>query len=289
MSIATSTAIALGVTAAVSAAGAAVAAHGAESAAKTQAGAEDSALSIQQQEYAQQQQNEAPYLAVGNEAAGDLAKLVTSPTFNTYAGGQFKAPTAAQAAAYPGEQFQLQLGAEALGEQASSMGNVGSGTEGVALQQYGQGLAQTDYANVYNQMLQQYMTNYGVWNQDTTNQVNRLQALTNTGANAAANVGQQGEVAAQTEGSDVVGAGTALASGTVGATNAVTGALGTIGNEASSLPLYSLLAQQQQMMNQSSYSGEMVGNTFYPAGYGPGNAATPTTGIGSGEEYLPEG
>jgi hypothetical protein len=269
VSIATTTAIALGVTAAATAAGAAISAHGAESAAHTQANAEYSAEDLQQQEWQQQQANEAPFLAAGQSALPQLQADVNNPAFSEYPGGTFTGPTAAQAEQYPGEQFQLQQGAQAIDENAAATGNLLSGTTGEALENFGQGLAQTDYGNVYNQALQQYMTNYGVWNQDTTNQVNRLQALANTGSSAAANLGQQGEAAAQTEGSEAVGAGTALASGTVGASNAITGSLN---NLTSTLPLYSLLNLQQQQANSSSYA-QAGNNSFWNPDWGANPSA----------------
>lgn len=283
--IATGTALAigLGATAAGGIASAAIGANASESAAQTQANSEGSAINLQQQEWQTQQGNEAPFLQAGEGALPELEADVKNPAFSTYPGGPFTAPTAAQAEAYPGEQFQLSQGAQAIDENAAATGDLNTGTTGEALENYGEGLAQTDYGNVYNQALQQYMTNYGVWNQDTTNQVNRLQTLANLGSNTAAQLGQQGEAAAQTEGNEIVGQGTALASGTVGAANAITSGIGNITNAASSLPLYSLLAQQQQFnLNQSSYT-----NQPYTGGLQP--YQTPPTGIGSGSEYLPAG
>jgi hypothetical protein len=283
MSVATTTAIAIGATA-VAAGGVAssiIGANAAESAAQTQANSEQSAINLQQQEWQKQQANEAPFLQTGESALPQLEADVNNPNFSKYPGGAFQAPTAAQAEQYPGEQFQLSQGAQAIDENAAATGNLQSGTTGEALENYGQGLAQTDYGNVYNQALQQYMTNYGVWNQDTTNQVNRLQTLANLGSNTAAQLGQQGEAAAQTQGNELVGQGTALASGTVGAANAITSGIGGITNFASSLPLYSLLGQQQQNLNASSY-----GNQPYTGGLQP--YQTPQTGIGP-TEYAPAG
>jgi len=272
--IATGTALAigLGASAAGGIASAAIGGSAAESAAQTQANSEQNAIGLQQQEWTTQQANEAPFLAAGESALSPLEADVTNPAFSEYPGGTFQAPTAAQAEAYPGEQFQLSQGAQAIDENAAATGNLDSGTTGEALENYGQNLAQTDYGNVYNQALQQYATNYGVWNQDTTNQVNRLQTLANTGANTAAQLGQQGQAAAATEGNELVGQGTALASGTVGAANAITGGLSGITNFASSLPLYSLLGQQQQALNTSSYApGGGAGSAFAPTAPGSGS------------------
>jgi len=229
---------------------AAVGASASKSAANTQAQGEASAQQIQQQEWNQQQANEAPFLQAGQGALTDLQKDVEDPNFSKYPGGTFTAPTLAEAEKMPGYQFQLEQGTNAIDQNAAATGSLLSGNTGKALTDYGQGLASTDYGNLYNQALQQYMTNYNVWNTDTSNQVNRLQTLANTGANSAANLGSQGQAAATNLGNQAVGQATAQASGTVGAANAITGGLTSAASGVSQLPLYALLAQQQ---NSSSY------------------------------------
>jgi hypothetical protein len=241
------------IAAAGSVAGATISAHAAGSAAKTQAKGEQTAQNIQQQEWNQQQANEAPFLQAGQGALGELQKDVEDPNFSKYPGGTFQAPTLAQAEQMPGYKFQLEQGTNAIDQNAAANGSLLSGNTGKALTDYGQGLAQTGYGNLYNQALQQYMTNYGVWNNDTTNQVNRLQTLANTGANSAANLGSQGQAAATNLGNEAVGQATALASGTVGAANAITGGITNATNSISQIPLYQMLAQTQQ--NNSSYPG----------------------------------
>lgn len=260
MSIATTTAIAIaGTAAAVGGIGSAViGADASKSAAQTQAGAEGKALDFQEQEWQQQQANEEPFLQQGQTAVNNLANLVNNPSFSQYPGGTFQAPTLAEAEQTPGYEFTLQQGTQALDKSAAATGNLFSGTQGTALQQYGQGLAGTTYNADYQRALQTYMENYGVWNQDTTNQVNRLQAMANLGGNTAANLGTQGQAAATNTGNELVGQGTALASGTVGAANAINSGIGSMTNFASSLPLYSLLAQNQ---NKSAYSSNMSNTT----------------------------
>ena len=236
-----------------------VGASAAKSAAKTQANAEGNAISQQQQEWNKQQENEAPFLQQGQTAVNNLANLVNNPSFSQYPGGAFAAPTLAEAEAMPGYQFQLGQGTQAIAENAAATGNLLSGNTGTALENYGQGLAQTGYNNLYNQALNTYMTNYGVWNTDTSNQVNRLQNLANLGANTAANLGTQGQAEATNVGNELVGQGTALASGTVGAANAINSGLGSISNAASQIPLYAFLAQQ----TNSSYSPGGGGGAGY--------------------------
>jgi len=250
--IATGTALAIGLGASAvgGVATAAIGAHGAEKAAGQQASADQTAQQIQQAEWSQQQANEKPFLDAGQGALTQLQADVENPNFNKYPGGTFTAPTLAEAEKMPGYQFQLEQGTNAIDQNAAANGSLLSGNTGKALTDYGQGLASTDYGNLYNQALQQYMTNYNVWNTDTSNQVNRLQTLANTGSNAAANLGSEGQSAAQNTGNLAVQQGTALASGTVGATNAVNGGINSVTSAASQLPLYALLAQQQ---NNSSY------------------------------------
>lgn len=278
MSVATTTAIAIagGVAAAGGVASAAIGSHAAGEAAKTQSDAAksaaqlqkeeaDKALAFQQQQWTTQQQNEAPFLQQGTTAVNNLANLVNDPNFSKYPGGTFSAPTLEEARNTPGYQFQLEQGTHAIDSNAAATGNLLSGTTGTALEQYGQGLADSNYSADYARALNTYMTNYGVWNTDTSNRVNRLQALANTGTNAAANLGSQGQAAANNtanialttgaqQGQDINNAAAATASGIVGSANAINNGLSGITNFAGSLPLYSLLGQQQQALNKSSYN-----------------------------------
>jgi hypothetical protein len=276
MSVATSTALIAGaVVAATAAVGSAeVAKSGAEGAAKTQEQGEQTALGFQEQEWEQQQQNEAPYLQAGDQGLSELEGQLSTPgegLLAQYPGGQFTAPTAAQAEAMPGYQFQLGQGTEALTENAAATGNLMSGTTGTALENYGQGLAQTDYNNLYQQALNSYLTNYGVWNTGQTNTYNRLSGLAGIGQNAAANLGSQGAAASSTIGNTAVGEATAAASGQVGAANAISGGINSLSGLASTIPLYSLLqGQQQQQLNASSY-GPMPTGVNNPTDYNPVN------------------
>jgi len=249
--ISTALAVGLGVAAAGSVASSAIGAHAAGKAASQQANASKSAQQIQQEEWQQQQQNEQPFLQQGTTAVNHLSQLVNDPSYSNYPGGTFSAPTLDEARNSPGYQFELQTGSDALTKQAAATGNLMSGNTGTELEKFGTGLADTTYGDLYNRSLQSYMTNYNVWNTDTSNQVNRLQALANLGGNTAANLGTQGQNFATNQGNLLNQQGTAEASGTVGAANAVTGGISNISNLAMDIPLYQLLAQQ----NKSSYKG----------------------------------
>ena len=208
----------------------------AKNAQELQAQEAQNALNFQEQEFATQQANEAPFLKAGQGAVSQLYNMLPSLT-SPYPGGPFQAPTAAQAAAMPGEQFQLQQGTEALDNSAAGAGALNTGATGAALQQYGQGLAQTDYNNVYNQAMGAYDTNYNTWANQQSSTYNRYANLAGLGQTATGQLGSEGQAAAGNvgnislttgaqQGNDLNLAGAANASGYAGATNAVTGGLG---------------------------------------------------------------
>lgn len=109
-----------------------------------------------------------------------------------YPGGQFTAPTAAQAAATPGYQFASTQGENAINAGAAANGSLLTGGTLNAEQQYGQGLANTNYNNVYNQALQSYNTNYNTWSNNQANQFNRLATLAGAGQTSAQQLGNAG-------------------------------------------------------------------------------------------------
>ena len=93
---------------------------------------------------------EQPYQTLGSTSANGL---------NTLLSNGFTAPTLQQAEQTPGYQFQLQQGTQALDENASANGTLMSGNTGVALEKYGQNLAQNAYQQTYNNALNAYQTN----------------------------------------------------------------------------------------------------------------------------------
>lgn len=265
MPIATGLALGLGIASAAGAVGsAAIGSHAAGKAASEQSNAAmsaaqlqkqsaDQALAFQKQQWDTQQKNEAPFLATGQQAAGQLKDLTSTPGQGLLSQftDQFTAPTAEQAKQYPGYQFQLDQGTNALEKGAASRGNLLSGTEGTALQNYGQGLAQSDYTNVYNQAMQEYLNKFNIFNQNQSTEFNRLSALSGGGQTTAATLGAQGQAAAQNsgnivqnsanqQGQDLNNAAAARASGYVGGANAWSSAIPGIEN-AAMIPLYSQL------------------------------------------------
>lgn len=153
--IATGTALAIGLGTAASAGtaiyGANEQAGAAESAQNLQAQEAQNALQFQENQYNTEQTETAPYRTAGVNAVGQLNSLLQSP---------FVAPTAAQAENTPGYQFQLQQGEQALNRGAAASGGLLSGGTAKAEDLYAQGVASTNYQNVYQNALQQYLANY---------------------------------------------------------------------------------------------------------------------------------
>lgn len=175
-----------------------------------------------------------------------------------YGGGQFQAPTAAQAQATPGYQFGLQAGEGAQQASAAANGSLLTGGTQAALDQYGQNYADTNYNNVYNQALQTYGTNYNVWANQQASEYNKLAGLAGAGQTTAqtlnteglTSTGQIANTLGQT-GQNIAGQNTnaaaATASGYVGAGNAIgAGIQGATGTGSQLAMLYALMNQQNQ-------------------------------------------
>jgi hypothetical protein len=199
----------------------------------------------------------------------------------------FTAPTADQAAQYPGYQFQLQQGEQALQRQEASQGTALTGGSTKDATAYAEGLAQTDYGNVYNQALTNYQTlyntgltdyttnynkalagydqAYNIYSQNNASKYNMLSNLAGLGQVAAGQLGTQGlgysQIGAQTSGNaaNTIGglygsAANASAAGTVGSANAISGGLTNFSNT-----LMGSLYNNPNALNSSGYSG-------YPGG-----------------------
>lgn len=145
--------------------------------------------------------NEQPYNAQGQQAASALGQFYGLPGAN----GQAQTPDYNKIlSSLPGYQFQLQQGTQAVDRSQAAKGLLNSGATGKALEQYGQGLAQS-YAGQYTQ---------------------GLQNLTQMGQAAASNQASAGMNAANQIGSNTLYAGNAGAAGAAGMGNAISGAAG---------------------------------------------------------------
>jgi hypothetical protein len=201
-----------------------------------------------------------PLTGTANTNLGAMGSLMEA-----YPGGTFTAPTAAQAAQDPGYQFALNQGENAVQAGASANGSLLTGGTLNAEQQFGQGLASTNYNNVYNRALQTYGTNYNTWSNNQTNQFNRLAAIAGMGQTSAQTLGTQGlqssgQIAntlmntGQQIGQQYNNAAAATASGYMGQGNAWAGGLSGATNNLS----------QMMMLKQLMQNGSNGGNTVDP-------------------------
>lgn len=126
----------------------------------------------------------------------------------------------------PGYAFRQSEGMKALERSAAARGLLQSGPTLKGIQRFGQESASQEYGNAFNR--------YQI---ERNARLNPLQSLMGAGQTATnvmtGNVGQS----SQNQQANILGAGQARASGYVGAANALSGALGSIGQAAASYPL----------------------------------------------------
>ena len=161
-----------------------------------QAGAAQTAANTQLQMYNQTRQDLLPFQQAGQSGLSQLQQLLGL----NGAGPQGMNSTLAQ---YPGYQFAMDQGVQALDRSAASRGLVLSGGQLKDVTSFGQGLASTQFNNAFNQ----------------------LQALSSLGESAASQTGNAGATAASGAAQSQIAAGTANASGIAGAANQIGGLL----------------------------------------------------------------
>lgn len=110
----------------------------------------------------------------------------------------------------PGYQFRLAEGEKGINRSAAAQGGLLSGATLKALAKYNQGFASNEYGNAYNR-----------YNNDVTNQFNRLSGISGTGQQANSLVANAGQNMANNVSQNQLAAGNARASGYVGGANAV--------------------------------------------------------------------
>lgn len=167
-----------------------------------------------------------------NPANGAAGSLLAA-----YPGGDFKAPTAQDMAANdPGYQARLNLGTQALQQSAAARGNLLTGGTSQALNKYAQDYASNEYSNYYNQAYNTHAQNYNQYENQQTNTYNRLASLAGEGQTTANTLGTLGANASSAVSSNLLGtasqvgqdyqnAGAANASGIVGSSNSINGAI----------------------------------------------------------------
>jgi len=187
--------------------GGALAYSASEDATNAQISAAEKANALEKLIYENTKRSEEPFLHGGQNALSALLKGLGLAQGNApgIKHGSLDAPfTFKDYRESPGYKFQLKQGENAVLNNASALGGVNSGNTLKALTAYGQGLANQDFQQAYN--------NY------TNNQNNifgRLFSLTGTGQNAAANLGGFGQSYAGAVGSNLAGIGNAEAAGSV--------------------------------------------------------------------------
>lgn len=183
-----------------------------------------------------------PYEQAGQTGITELQSLLGTPGSGllTPWTQTFTAPTAAQAAATPGYQFQLQQGENAMQNSAAAQGGLLSGRTMADLNNYAQGVASTNYQNTFNNALTEYQSAYNTFLNNQNNTYSRLMGLGQQGlgaANSATNLisGIGGDIASL-YGQE----GAAQAQGTIGAANAYGSILPGLGN---SMMGYGMMSQ----------------------------------------------
>ena len=186
----------------------------AKSAANTQAAAADRAMAQELAMYEQSREDLAPYREQGYAALKDIEgmKPFLTSQFGPDQFAQYLDPSMA---------FRQRLGTQATERLANVGGGALSGNTLRALNEFGQNLASTEYANAFNR----FQTERGNIYNTLANIAGMGQSAVNTGVGAAQNL------AAQQTGL-LTGQAAAQAAGQVGSANAIAGGLGQRGNYA---------------------------------------------------------
>lgn len=225
---------------------------GSQSAANAEESAANQSNNTQLQMFNQQQANEAPYLAEGTKALGQLQSQLPGLESN-FSLSDFQQN--------PGYQFQLQQGQAALQQSAAARGLLNSTGTMKDMDTYTQGLANTDYNNAYNQYNQNRQTNY-----------NMLASAAGLGQTAVAGSNQAAQTAGTNISNNQIGAGNAAAAGYVGGANAIGNTLGSLGNTAAQYGIMNSLNNPSSMpgLNYSSPNLGAMGSASYGGGAMPG-------------------
>lgn len=222
------------------------------------------AQSFQQQQLNRENTNEQPFVGAGQQAVGNLSKLLAPGGSLTQGYGSFNAPTGVTEQNDPGYQFRLQQGQNALQNSAAARGGLLSTGTAKNLNDYAQGAASQEYGNVYNRALGTYQTNQNNFNQNNSNLYSRLFGVSQLGQGAASSLNSAQQAGtnnltgnllgtAQIQGNDLMGVGNAQAAGTIGQANALGGALSGGANAiGQGITLSSLLGARNASNPQAS-------------------------------------
>lgn len=217
-----------------------------KSAADTQARAARESGDLQYKMFQEQQAAQEPWRKAGEEALNKLIPLASE--YTPFGMQQFQAD--------PGYQFRLQEGLKQLQRGAAARGGLLSGATLKGTQRYAQEAASNEYQNAFNR----YQT-------ERAARLNPLQSLAGVGQTAVNQLGQAGQQYATNAGEALQQGAAARASGYVGGANALSGALGQLGQ-------YQMYKQMGLFNNPNTYNPQFTGfgagDTGIPMGYGAG-------------------
>jgi hypothetical protein len=179
------------------------------SAANTQAQATQAAQDAQLQMFNKQVELQAPWQQAGTEALNKLIPLASN--YTPFGTTQFQQD--------PGYAFRLSEGMKALDRTAAARGGLLSGATLKGAERYGQDMASQEYQNAFNR----YQTERAAQLQPLQSLAGVGQTAANTLTSAAQNFGTQ-------TGQNLQDIGTARASGYLGGQNALSNAIGNVGN-----------------------------------------------------------
>ena len=254
-------------------------AYSANKASKTQAAAANRAADISQQQYEQTREDQAPFreggltaqnrlmtlLGIGGRApsggggGGGVVGMVSDAVRDSGAvgGGLNIDPNSPDYGKYardfgmadfvtdPGYNFRFTEGQKALERNAAARGGFISGRALKEATRFGQEMGSQEYSNAYNR----YLTN-------RANQLNPLQSLMGAGQTSTNFLGAAGATNAANVGNYMTGGAAAQAAGQVGASNAITGGVGTYINYNQGNNLINALQRNQnmQLVNTGGFS-----------------------------------
>lgn len=216
--------------------------------ARSQSRAARRAADLQQQQFQQQVELQEPWRKAGEQALNKLVPLATE--YTPFSMQQFQAD--------PGYGFRMAEGMKALERSAAARGGLLSGSMLKGIQRFGQDLASQEYQNAFNR-----------YQAERAAQLNPLQSMAGLGQTTAQQIaGQAGQMGANVGELMQQGA-AARASGYMGQTNALTGALGQYLNYSQGQQLLNALRPSQSGM-ANPWGGSSL-NQFFSGTGGSGD------------------
>lgn len=197
-------------------------ANAAQKAATTQAEAQSQANQLLYSMYKEQQGLQEPWRQAGLRALPQVEKIAS----------EYKPFTMTDMYQDPGYAFRLSEGQKALERSAAARGGLLSGGTGKALERFGQEMGSQEYGAARNRYIQDYL-----------NRLSAQQTLAGYGTGATNALAAAASQYGQQAGAGLTDIAKAQAGGTVGAANALTGALGTGLNYMSSSNLADVIRQ----------------------------------------------